>query len=325
MINITEETLTEQYLQAIPYYKAWGNIVNDKILDEITTNFPHRTLNRIKEPPRVKELKKFISKALFRGKDDYTNPIRDITDLVGVRFVVLELSEIELIQSIVESETIWDCSKDRDFTDTQLKEYKVFQYQAIHYIVRNKITIEHDGVEIPAGTPCEIQIKTMLQHAWSEITHDTIYKPNTVAPNDVKRVFHSANALIEVTDNYFRDAVTMLNKYDMFKDYFERFSKIFYDNVTSTENNVEDNVNMLVFDAYRDELTKLNFKDVESFFSNRKDLFEVINRNYKFSFLYQQPLILLIYYLLSTQPILTEDHWPFEPKYIAPFMTDMNV
>nr|WP_249804714.1 MULTISPECIES: hypothetical protein [unclassified Bradyrhizobium] len=53
-----------------------------------------------------------------------------------------------------------------------------FRYQSVHYIVRSRGDQKLDGQNITAGTPCEVQIRTLLQHAHSELTHDTIYKPS---------------------------------------------------------------------------------------------------------------------------------------------------
>ncbi|RWP54341.1 MAG: hypothetical protein EOR07_34055 [Mesorhizobium sp.] len=43
-------------------------------------------------------------------------------------------------------------------------------------MVRSKDELTFDGETIAAGTPCEIQVRTILQHAYSQLTHDTIYK-----------------------------------------------------------------------------------------------------------------------------------------------------
>src|SRR3546814_12228521 len=41
------------------------------------------------------------------------------------------------------------------------------------------------------GTPCEVQLRTLLQHAHSQLTHDTIYKPKTIASSHTKRFVRS--------------------------------------------------------------------------------------------------------------------------------------
>lgn len=51
-------------------------------------------------------------------------------------------------------------------------------YQAHHYIVQLKA----DRLKLPeykrfSGLRCEIQIQTILNHAWSETGHDVVYKP----------------------------------------------------------------------------------------------------------------------------------------------------
>lgn len=73
----------------------------------------------------------------------------------------------------------------------------------MHYVVRPDSDTEYEGVLVPAGTPCEVQIKTLLQHAYSELTHDTIYKPQIEATPIMQRNAAKAMALLEATNDYF--------------------------------------------------------------------------------------------------------------------------
>ena len=52
------------------------------------------------------------------------------------------------------------------------------KYRAIHYTVR----LRQDRTKLPeyarfAGLRCELQIQTILEHAWAETSHDIVYKP----------------------------------------------------------------------------------------------------------------------------------------------------
>lgn len=50
----------------------------------------------------------------------------------------------------------------------------------------------------------EIQVKTILQHAWAEIEHDIQYKSIETAPTSIKRRFMALAGLLEIADREFQ-------------------------------------------------------------------------------------------------------------------------
>jgi hypothetical protein len=50
----------------------------------------------------------------------------------------------------------------------------------------------------------EIQVRTILQHAWAEIEHDTRYKAVDVAPTAIARRFVALAGLLEIADREFQ-------------------------------------------------------------------------------------------------------------------------
>ncbi|MNJ50543.1 GTP pyrophosphokinase YwaC [compost metagenome] len=53
------------------------------------------------------------------------------------------------------------------------------------------------------GLKAEIQIRTMLMHAWAAISHKLLYKKEDDAPTQVKRQLNRLSALIELADEQF--------------------------------------------------------------------------------------------------------------------------
>ncbi len=221
---MTEEEFLAKFEQSKPCYNAWGAYVVDKIKEhvKVKTSKSLQSFFKIEPTFRLKDAKSIVQKAFHRNKN-YLDPWNDITDKVGCRFVVLLLSDIKIVQEAVEEIGEWTFSKDRDFYKEKENEPERFAYQSMHYVVRNKeaIAISQDEssiVEIPVNTPCEIQIRTLMQHAYSEMTHDSIYKSNVKTRNDVIRIASRCSAMIETTDELFEkvnDYVLQLQqKYD---------------------------------------------------------------------------------------------------------------
>jgi len=50
----------------------------------------------------------------------------------------------------------------------------------------------------------EVQVRTILQHAWAEIEHDIQYKSSSVLPRTIQRRFAALAGLIEIADREFQ-------------------------------------------------------------------------------------------------------------------------
>lgn len=92
-----------RYKKEIPLFQAWGEYVTNTIVQSlIDDGIDISKFLEIDPKPRTKEVESLIAKAFFRNKN-YNDPYKDITDKVGTRFVVLEISGIEKIERIIES------------------------------------------------------------------------------------------------------------------------------------------------------------------------------------------------------------------------------
>ena len=78
--------------------------------------------------------------------------------------------------------------------------------------------MNEDRLKLPenrgyAGIKCEIQIRTVLQHAWAEIEHDLGYKSEIDIPKDIRRSFSRLAGLLEVADKEFQEIRDFLETY----------------------------------------------------------------------------------------------------------------
>lgn len=104
-------------------------------------------------------------------KPKYENPLEDITDLAGLRIIAFFPKAIADIDKIIAEE--FDVVERSDKGEKLLAEEK-FGYNSVHYLVKlssKRATLPE--YEKFSGSIAEIQVRTILQHAWAEIERTT--------------------------------------------------------------------------------------------------------------------------------------------------------
>jgi putative GTP pyrophosphokinase len=132
----------------------------------------------------------------------YPSPLADITDLAGLRVIAFFPKAIEEIDKIVyeEFEVI-----ERSDKGAKLLEEEKFGYSSVHYLVR--LPAKRSSLpeyEKFSQTIAEVQVRTILQHAWAEIEHDIQYKSTSVIPQEIRRRFTALAGMLEVVDREFQ-------------------------------------------------------------------------------------------------------------------------
>ncbi len=134
------------------------------------------------------------------GAPVYPDPWHDIRDIVGARITVLHSTEIPSVLTLLAG--AFDVLRSVD----KAQETRVsggFGYGSHHLVLR--VTERTESLESYAGTVFEVQIRTVLQHAWAEFEHDIRYKRarGTAPDPQVDRAFTLAAGLIELADQQF--------------------------------------------------------------------------------------------------------------------------
>jgi ppGpp synthetase/RelA/SpoT-type nucleotidyltranferase len=158
---------------------------------------------------RVKTVESFKEKA---GREKYGDPINEITDLTGIRIITLFEKEIHKISDIIKELFEIDYEKSEDKSD--LLDADKMGYKSIHYIAelsRNKISATE--LESFEGFKFEIQIRSILQHAWAEIEHDRNYKFKGELPKHLQRRFYALAGMLEIADREFNTLSEEVEKF----------------------------------------------------------------------------------------------------------------
>jgi ppGpp synthetase/RelA/SpoT-type nucleotidyltranferase len=323
-----EAEFRERWHRERAMYRAWGALIQAEIEKGLTAGEafpPLEVFLKIPTTPRLKTEDSLIGKAFYRNKP-YRYPYAQIEDKVGMRFVVLLTTDIRRIQDIIEASTSWVCSLDRDFEAEKDERPTEFAYQSKHYVLKAAQQCEFSGITIDQGTPCEVQLRTLLQHAHSELTHDNIYKRDTKSDvtKKVQRTVAKSMALIEAVDDYFLQAVAELEAAtDLERSSLASLVEIYVKNVGHPPHN--DKSSALIFSAYQEALKTRPVKDfILEFLGKHAYVNEKIRERATRLYMFRQPWIYFIYALVDTSPIPTARNWPLTPEELRQVYVDLG-
>jgi ppGpp synthetase/RelA/SpoT-type nucleotidyltranferase len=197
--------ITEEFKNDKKLYDDFKDKLDDLIKELLTYN--DNSYHKLET--RVKEIEKLDEK-VYRKNGKYKKLV-DITDIIGIRIITYLEDEVDKIASLIEREFILD--KENSIDKRELESDK-FGYRSLHYIVsltdqRQKLTEYQRFKDIKF----EIQIRSILQHAWAEIEHDIGYKGEHAIPDTLKRNFYRAAALLETVDIEFVNIKKNANEY----------------------------------------------------------------------------------------------------------------
>jgi len=167
---------------------------------------------------RAKTVTSYAEKIQRPGKADLygKNPVEDLTDLCGGRIILPTLNDVKKCCQLIEENLRiqWEESEDKL---NQLGEDQ-FGYLSNHYIVQldpgSPYLKDFDVPNEILPLKAEIQIRTLLQHCWSVIQHDNLYKPHFKVPDKIKRQFYRIAAILEDADHEFKNGLDFLSIYE---------------------------------------------------------------------------------------------------------------
>jgi len=321
---MNELDLARKWETERPLYEAWGNHVASCVLSQLTTMLGDRTLYdvvKIEAKPRTKDTKSFIDKAFHRNKG-YTHPYDEVEDKVGVRFVVLLTSDVRLIGEAIKR-CGFQVSKDKDYEADRARAPLEFAYQSDHFVVRPEADIIKDGHTFAAGIPCEIQVRTLLQHAHSELTHDRVYKGEKEPPAKVKRTVARSMALIEAADDFFEQVVADLDELDRpTRELFKSLDEIYRQQIGKNPERAR--ANILIIEALASFLGDAIVAETIQLLKDKPFIVDQIVANMPGRHLFRQPAILLAYLGVNKAPTNTKAAWPLTQDELKPIFSHLG-
>ncbi len=155
---------------------------------------------------RIKEFDKLEEKIIRKEKEGVTyDKLEDLEDLAGLRILFyIESDKDNFVKELLSELT-------GDVTITNHK--KESGYEATHIITsfgKKRISLsEYSKFD---GLKCEIQLTSILHHAWSEIEHDMIYKDTLGVKKNKQKSIFVKKEMKRILSEYLVKASTELDK-----------------------------------------------------------------------------------------------------------------
>jgi len=198
---MSTDKLVAQYADALSHYVRFTQKLEALLTDLLLANaIAYHVIES-----RTKDVQSFRDK-ITRSSKAYTDPITELTDLSGIRVIAYYQDDAASIGRLIESEF----QVDQHQSLIQVPAPTEFGYRSSHYVVqlsevRSRLMEWHGLGHLKA----EIQVRTVLQHAWAAISHKLQYKREDDVPAQLRRKLFRLSALFELADDEFvslRDA-----------------------------------------------------------------------------------------------------------------------
>ncbi|MBZ2164495.1 GTP pyrophosphokinase [Methanobacterium spitsbergense] len=199
---IKEEVLAK-YEEVRDKYDRLGILLNH----ELKTLFEDNEIPVMDIYYRTKDFDSFWKKI---ERKPYADPFEDIEDLCGIRIICTHKANLDKISKVIRRE--FDILKYENKLDSL--EHDKFDYLSLHFVV----SLEDDWLYTPStrdlrGLKAEIQIRTILMHAWADVSHKISYKREEDVPTHLRRKLNRLIALFEIADDQFDLIVKEIEEY----------------------------------------------------------------------------------------------------------------
>ncbi len=206
LVTTTPEAIRDNFIDQEAKYKAFAACIEQLVLilldrQGITV---HSTSHRVKTRQSLYE-------KLKRPGKNY-GQLADVTDIAGLRLITYLPEDVDRVAALIELEFAVDRLNSIDKRLSHDPDR--FGYASLHKVC----SLTDARLALAEYAPyrqlkCEIQIRTILQHAWAEIEHDLGYKSGIGVPTHLQRRFSRLAALLETADEEFMRLKNELTAY----------------------------------------------------------------------------------------------------------------
>ena len=201
----SHKEIVEEYSASRGSYEDCLNYVENTVKNVIKI----QSINVHEIIGRVKTVESLEGKV---KRKNYSN-LAEITDLCGIRIITYFSDDVDKIAELISQE--FEVDVENTIDKRKSEDPTKFGYVSLHYVVGLK---EENTSPTLYGRfkniKLEIQIRTVMQHAWAEIEHDLGYKSKEDIPDQYRRQFARLAGLIELADDDFVQLKNNINNYE---------------------------------------------------------------------------------------------------------------
>ncbi|WP_099609568.1 GTP pyrophosphokinase [Vibrio coralliilyticus] len=198
-------------------------IAHSRLTESVVTVFENllkaKGIDFLTVTGRTKDRKSALEKIERKG---YKKPEVQMTDLSGVRVILYFESDVERVSELI-SES-FGVDEDNSLDKSKVLSKDQIGYRSVHFVC----TLGGKRATLPeysnlTGLKFEVQVRTVLQHAWAELAHDSNYKFSGTLPPEIERKLFLYAGMLEVADKGFDELSSQI---DMYKESVEEKSSI---------------------------------------------------------------------------------------------------
>jgi len=151
-----------------------------------------------------------IKNKIESGRYSVKNSILELQDLAGLRIITLFKRDAKNIIALLEKEfnILINYNTEDKLDDSE------FGYSSTHLVCE----LKNEWLSLPSFSELskikfEIQIRTISQHSWAEVSNKLQYKQDESVPKPLKRSISRISALLEIVDSEFENLLQIREKY----------------------------------------------------------------------------------------------------------------
>lgn len=191
---ILDEALVRSFRERRPLYEALAETLEA----ELHALLKQEGIGYEAIDSRVKTEDSFLEKV---ERKQYTDPLAQVTDICGLRIICYYPSDLDRVCDALARELVVHERLDKSL---QLDPDR-FGYASVHFIVSPPDTWSSPVCRPLRPLRAEVQVRTILMHAWAAVEHKLAYKKKDHVPSALRRKLFQLSALFEIADRQFDD------------------------------------------------------------------------------------------------------------------------
>lgn len=274
---------------------------------------------------RVKDLVSYLRKML--RKSEYLSGERLIQDKAGLRVILPYFDEEGEVGAVIERFFHVD---EREETVERLGADRL-GYLAVHYIVRiREEFLDEEKQTLFDGLQMEVQVGSIAQRAWAEVSHELIYKGAVDVPVAYQRIINRLVALMEVFDSEVaraREAIAQLPGFEVAPLISELDRELLRFTSKVPDRSLSQRIVPALAALYGGEAGAASAK-IQPWLNQERgriaELHEEYEGNFEINPLFYQPEAFLIFERADSDPAGLKTAWPGEiPRELLVSLTEL--